>query len=70
MNLINAAGAAGFAAQWLTEWYSFDPDASRLLGCGDEERFAGFIHIGTPTQPPPERARPVLSDIRVDWSEA
>lgn len=70
MNLINAAGAAGFAAQWLTEWYSFDPDASRFLGCGDEERFAGFVHIGTPTQPPTERARPVLSDIRVDWSEA
>lgn len=70
MNLVNAAGGAGFAAQWLTEWYSFDDEASRFLGCQEGERFAGFVHIGTPTQAPVERDRPNLSDICSDWSES
>lgn len=69
MNLVTAASAAGYAAQWLTEWYSYDLDASRFLGCRDGERIAGFIHIGTPTQPPVERARPDLKDIVTIWSE-
>ncbi|GGB59688.1 nitroreductase [Roseibium aquae] len=70
MNLINAALASGFAAQWLSEWYCFDEAASRFLGCGEGERFAGFIHIGSPTRAPAERARPVLSDIVSHWREA
>lgn len=68
MNLVNAAAAAGFASQWLTEWYSFDAEAARYLGAKAHERFAGFIHIGTPTQPPAERARPDLTDIVTNWT--
>jgi len=70
MNLMNAALASGFAAQWLSEWYCFDDEASRFLGCKDGERFAGFIHLGTATQVPAERARPVLADLCSTWSEA
>jgi len=69
MNLINAALASGYAAQWLSEWYCFDEEASRFLGCGESERFAGFIHLGTATQVPAERARPVLADLCSNWSE-
>lgn len=69
MSLLNAASASGFASQWLSEWYAFDGEASCYLGADDGERFAGFIHIGTPTQAPFERPRPALDDICTEWSE-
>lgn len=69
MTLVSAAAAAGFVSQWLTEWYAFDEDAGCFLGLKDGERFAGFIHIGTPTQPPVERPRPDISDITSNWTE-
>ncbi len=70
MNLVSAATASGYAAQWISEWYAFDEEASRFLGAKDGERFAGFIHIGTPTQAPFERPRPELAQICTDWSES
>lgn len=69
MNLLTAAAASGFASQWLSEWFAFDEEAARYLGARDGERFAGFIHIGTPTQPPFERPRPNLADIVSTWTE-
>jgi nitroreductase len=69
MNLLTAAAASGFASQWLSEWFAFDEDAARYLGARDGERFAGFVHIGTPTQPPFERPRPDLADIVSTWTE-
>ncbi len=70
MNLVTAAAASGFASQWLTEWFSFDAEAARYLGAGEGERFAGFVHIGTPTQPPVERPRPDLAQLISNWTEA
>src|SRR5690606_7641877 len=32
LNLLHAAHAHGFAAQWLTGWQAFDDEAARLLG--------------------------------------
>ena len=69
MSLLCAASASGYASQWLSEWYCFDETAARYLGCGADERFAGFIHIGTPSQGPVERPRPDLAEICSDWSE-
>lgn len=63
LNLIMAANALGYASNWITEWYAFDKAANAILGIGEEEQVAGFIHIGTPQVPPTERARPELSDI-------
>lgn len=69
MNLVTAAAAAGFASQWLTEWYSFDKEAAQFLGARDGEQFAGFVHVGTPTQAPVERPRPDLAELVSQWSE-
>jgi nitroreductase len=66
LNLVMAANAHGFASNWLTEWYAFDQRAYAILGVGEGEKVAGFIHIGTPTVPPTERPRPELSEI-VTW---
>lgn len=61
MNLEHAAGALGYSASWITDWYAYDPQGSALFGVGEGERIAGFIHIGTLTEPPLERPRPDLA---------
>lgn len=63
MNLVHAAHALGFAAHWLTEWYAYDESARHAIGLNAKERIAGFIHIGTPKEPPEERDRPDLDTI-------
>jgi len=63
MALVVGANAMGFATSWLTEWYAFDRRILDALGLAPDESIAGFVHIGTPTTPPVERPRPVMSDI-------
>jgi nitroreductase len=63
MNLLTAAVAEGFAASWITEWYAYDRRVLQALGLSPQERMAGFVHIGQPTSPSPDRARPALADI-------
>ena len=58
MNLSHAAFAHGFSASWITDWYAYDPRAVSLFGIGEDERIAGFIHMGTLGTPPLERPRP------------
>jgi nitroreductase len=68
--LLQAAQASGFGAQWLTGWAAYDPMVLRLLGLDDDEKIAGFIHIGTPLIDVPERDRPDPRDLLSDWSPA
>lgn len=68
MNLMLAAHALGFSAQWLTGWCAYDAEAKALLGVKPEERVAGLICIGTPTVPPVDRPRPTYADIVTEWS--
>jgi nitroreductase len=67
LNLLHAARAHGFSAQWLTGWYAYDAEASRWLGLKEGERVAGFLHIGTPQMPPAERDRPELAALVTAW---
>lgn len=62
--LLNAALASGWGANWLSGWPSHDREFMRTaLNLDDNERVAGFLHIGTETSPPPERPRPDLEAI-------
>jgi nitroreductase len=63
MNLLNAAAATGFGANWLTGWAAFDPRSKEVFGLQDNERIVGFVHIGTPKGEAFERPRPALSEI-------
>ncbi|MEH2544766.1 nitroreductase [Bradyrhizobium sp. AZCC 2262] len=63
MNIVTAATALGYGANWLTGWFAFDRDVLDGLGVKADEKLAGFIHIGTPAKPAEDRPRPVLSDI-------
>jgi len=62
-NMLIAAHAQGFVANWLTEWYAYHPLVKQGIGLQAGERMAGFIYIGCPTAEPEERARPDLADI-------
>ncbi len=62
-NMLIAASAHGFAAQWITEWYAYDEAVCARLGLGANERIAGFIYIGTAKEDPKERARPRLDRL-------
>lgn len=66
MNLLIAASALGYSANWMTEWIAYDPDAAALLGVKPNEKISGLVYIGTAQQPPFERARPALADL-VTW---
>jgi nitroreductase len=63
MNIVTAASALGYGACWLTGWFAFDRDVLDGLGLKPDEKFAGFIHIGTTSKPSEDRPRPVLADI-------
>ncbi len=61
MNLEHAANALGYSACWITDWYSYDPQALELIGVRAGEQVAGFIHVGTLAEGPLERPRPDLT---------
>src|SRR5882757_2067811 len=63
MNIVTAATALRYGANWLTGWFAFDRDVLDGFGLKPDERLAGFIHIGTPSKPSEDRPRPALSDI-------
>ncbi|WP_245557323.1 nitroreductase family protein [Kaistia granuli] len=68
MNLIIAASAHGYAAQWLLKWPGRDPEAAAILGVGAGERVAGFIHLGRQTERPADRIRPELEAVVTRWT--
>jgi nitroreductase len=68
MNLVAAATLMGFGANWLTGWPAYDKRALDVLGVDpDDEKVAGFIHIGTTLRASPERRRPDLAKRVTRW---
>jgi nitroreductase len=62
-NLLIAATASGFVAQWVTEWYAYHPVVKERLGLKAGERIAGFVYIGTAKDELEERPRPDMDRI-------
>lgn len=67
MNLIFAATALGYAAQWLLKWPGRDAEAAALCGALPGERIGGFLHIGRPLESPADRVRPDMAAIVTRW---
>ena len=69
--LLIAAAAMGYGANWITDWYGEEPEALRLLGLRLDgevpEALAGWILLGTPSEPPMERARPDVRTLVTEW---
>ncbi len=67
MNLVTAATAAGWGANWLTGWPAHDAAfCARAFGCTGAETVAGIVHIATPRSPAPDRPRPDPARV-VTW---
>lgn len=66
--MLLAARAMGFAAQWLSEWYSYDAGIAQALGMQAKDKIAGFVYISSASEPPKERARPDVSALTTEWS--
>ncbi len=66
-NLLVAASLSGYAAQWLTEWYTYDAHIQSLFQIGDHEDIAGFIYLGSAGEKPDERPRPDLPSRVSSW---
>ncbi len=69
--LLIAASAMGYGGNWITDWYGEDPEVLRWLGVDPDAdpapRLAGWILLGTPTEPPLERARPDVTALTREW---
>ncbi len=67
-NLVAAALAAGWGANWLSGAVSHERHFTEgALGLTPSERIAGFIHIATETNRPPERPRPDMQ-AKTTWA--
>lgn len=68
MNLVSAASAMGFATNWITNWYSSDPEGRRIMGLAPGESVAGFVHIGSFVGKVPDRPRPEPAQMLSEYS--
>ena len=66
-NLLIAANALGYSAQWITGWPAYHGEVRQALGHSLDTEIVGFIHIGTAKEPPKERARPEFEKIISEW---
>ena len=62
-NLLHAATALGYGAQWVTNWPAYSERIKEVLSIPPDDHLVGFIHIGTAKSPPMERHRPQTSDV-------
>lgn len=62
-NMLIAAHALGFVANWITEWMAYNHRVKEALGLKVDERIAGFVYIGTAARPLEERVRPDLGSL-------
>ena len=70
LGLVNGAQAMGYGANWITDWYAFDPRVDAVLGLAEGEKIAGFVYLGTAGEPPLERVRPDVANLTSWWTPA
>lgn len=63
MSIVIAAHAAGYVANWITEWCAYHPAVLERIGLKPTERIAGFIYMGQPADPLDDRPRPDIHAI-------
>jgi nitroreductase len=66
MNLITAAHAEGFVANWLTGWAAYSNTVRAAFA--PEGRIAGFIFIGSASRELEERPRPDPAKVIMHWT--
>lgn len=69
-NMVLAATALGFDAQWQSDWVAYDEGANAVMGLKTGERIAGLIYIGTTTVPLEDRPRPDPQTLLTRWRKS
>jgi nitroreductase len=68
-NLLLAANALGYGANWLTEWYSYNAYFRKEIGLDERDNIAGVMYIGEAKKQPDPRPRPDMDEIVTYWDE-
>ena len=69
-NILNAAEAAGWGANWLSGWAAHDATfCATAFGTQPHECVAGIIHLATETPLAPDRPRPDVMALTT-WADA
>jgi nitroreductase len=66
-NMVLAAQAVGFDAQWQTDWVAYDEAAKSAMGIAVKEQVAGLIYIGTSSTVLEDRPRPDVAALVTKW---
>jgi len=66
-NILLAAHAMGYVAQWITGWPAYHKEIKALLGHEESTDILGFIFIGSAGVTPFERQRPDMESIVSHW---
>lgn len=64
-----AAGALGYASQWVTGWSCLNKEVHKAIGLGKKEFIAGFLYIGSSDDKPLDRQRPDLDEAVTYWKK-
>lgn len=67
-NMIMAAQALGFDAQWQSDWVAYDAEAGAAMGVKGQEKIAGIIYIGQSSVALEDRPRPDPISHLTRWS--
>ena len=62
-NIVLAAHALGYVANWITEWCAYHPCVREALGLKSGERIAGFVYVGKSAVPLEDRPRPDIDKL-------
>ncbi len=68
MNLLNALHAMGWGAMWVSGALIEDEGLRTSLGFAKTDALLGYIHVGTPANPPAPRERPDPAMFWRDWA--
>jgi nitroreductase len=66
-NMVLAATAMGFDAQWQTDWVAYDSEAMAAIGLKGTERVPGIIYVGTTIVALEDRPRPDPQPLLTRW---
>jgi len=66
-NILVAATAMGLGCQWNTDWCAYDAKTRAAMGLEPHENIAGFIYLGTPSEPVTDRPRPDPAALLTRW---
>ena len=69
-NMLIAATALEVGCQWISGWQAYDRQVLESFGVAETEKLAGFIYLGTPTEPVTDRPRPEPQSLTTRWTGA